>query len=102
MWYIYAGAGFLLACFYILIAYCGRKDGQPPSCNCSCGPIHHGMLYICNIHIHHWLIFLIVLILSIILYITLLYDIFIGIGTFSTVLVLQGLLCYKDSCKFGV
>ena len=98
----YAIGGVCVALLYVLIAYCGRKDGEPPRCECSCGPIHNGMLYLCNIHIHHWLIYSVVLILSVILYVIFWHDIFIAIGAFSIVLVLQGLLCYKDPCKFDV
>ena len=91
--------GITLGVLYIIFAFYGRKEGEPPRCNFTCGPFKEGMIIIHQYHIHHWMVFGALTILFGILC-SVSADIFIGFYIFSAMLTLHGLMAYSDAFNF--
>jgi hypothetical protein len=79
--------GLFLGLVYTTLGF--HAETQPPRLALTLGPIHQGMLFICGYHIHHWMVFLLVLPLAWILS----WD---NMGAFSLVMVAHG-LTYTDA-----
>ena len=94
--------GILLGLLYCIIIYGNKKENSIPNLSINFGSlIRNGHIYIFNKHIHHWLIFTIIILLSFnhrfqqIINKKYIYV----IRGFSIVMILQG-LSYKDWYKF--
>lgn len=46
--------GFFLGILYACLVF--RGQGEPPRLNVTCGPFKRGMLILCGLHIHHWIL----------------------------------------------
>ena len=92
-------SGILAALFFIQLFIC-NSEGEPPKYQINCDDFFiNGSFYIGSRHIHHWLIFLIILIIIIPYYIFYPSNLGRFIGGFSILMILHG-LSYGDSFVF--
>ena len=92
-------SGILAALFFIQLFIC-NCEGEPPKYKISCDDFFiNGSFYIGSRHIHHWLIFLIILIIIFSYYIFYPSNLGIFIMGFSILMILHG-LSYNDCFVF--
>ena len=97
MYYFIFGAGLSILFICYLIS---NNAGEPPKFKIKCDDLFvNGSFYIGSRHIHHWLIFLILLIIFFSYYIFYPSDLGIFIMGFSILMILHG-LSYNDCFVF--
>ena len=101
----YVFIGLMVGLIYCKLVYPMKEFGRLKYFNFTFGPFRNGKLYIKNYHIHHWLVFLIIIILMAIALLIFpsqiknyieIYSVLIGI---SVIMIGHG-LSYKDAFDF--
>jgi hypothetical protein len=80
--------GLIMGVVYAIIVFPGGV-GCSPRLSVTCGPFHNGMLFINGHHIHHWMLFLLILPVSLLAQTR-------NITSFAIVMIIHG-LTYEDA-----